>query len=109
VMLCERGIRTFEKVTRNTMDISAVPLIKRLSHLPIISDPSQGTGRRDLVAPMSLASIAAGTDGLLVEVHPNPDVALKDGAQSLTIEQFHALMPQSQAVARAIGRTFVTQ
>ncbi|MBA2285146.1 MAG: 3-deoxy-7-phosphoheptulonate synthase [Ktedonobacteraceae bacterium] len=109
VMLCERGIRTFEKVTRNTMDISAVPLIKRLSHLPIISDPSQGTGRRDLVAPMSLASIAAGTDGLLVEVHPNPDVALKDGAQSLTIEQFHELMPQSQAVARAIGRTFVTQ
>jgi 3-deoxy-7-phosphoheptulonate synthase len=109
VMLCERGIRTFEKVTRNTMDISAVPLIKRLSHLPIISDPSQGTGRRDLVAPMSLASIAAGTDGLLVEVHPNPDVALKDGAQSLTIQQFRELMPQSQAVARAIGRAFVTE
>lgn len=108
VMLCERGIRTFEKTTRNTMDISAIPLIKLLSHLPIISDPSQGTGRRDLVVPMSLASLAAGSDGLLVEVHPNPDEALKDGAQSLTIEQFHSLMPQVQAVTRAIGRTLVT-
>src|SRR5438445_7322108 len=93
VILCERGIRTFEKVTRNTMDISAIPLIKRLSHLPVISDPSQGTGRRDLVAPMSLASIAAGTDGLLIEVHPNPDEALKHGAPSLTLQQFQALMP----------------
>ncbi len=73
VMLCERGIRTFEKLTRNTMDISAIPLIKRLSHLPIVADPSQGTGRRDLVTPLSLAAIAAGTDGLLIEVHPNPD------------------------------------
>lgn len=109
VILCERGIRTFEKITRNTMDISAIPLIKRLSHLPIISDPSQGTGRRDLVGPMTLASIAAGTDGLLIEVHPNPDEALKDGAQSLTIEQFQALMPQAQTVAEAIGRTFVTE
>ena len=109
VILCERGIRTFEKITRNTMDISAIPLIKRLSHLPIISDPSQGTGRRDLVGPMTLASIAAGTDGLLIEVHPNPDEALKDGAQSLTIEQFQGLMPQAQAVARAIGRMFVTE
>ncbi|HLZ61910.1 MAG TPA: 3-deoxy-7-phosphoheptulonate synthase [Ktedonosporobacter sp.] len=108
VILCERGIRTFEKITRNTMDISAIPLIKRLSHLPIISDPSQGTGRRDLVGPMSLASIAAGTDALLIEVHPNPDEALKDGAQSLTIEQFQSLMPQVQAVAKAIGRTFIT-
>src|SRR5579859_769131 len=108
VILCERGIRTFEKVTRNTMDISAIPLIKHLSHLPIISDPSQGTGRRDLVAPMTLASVAAGTDGLLIEVHPNPDEALKDGAQSLTIEQFQSLMPQVQAVAKAIGRTFIT-
>src|SRR5216117_332747 len=94
VILCERGIRTFERVTRNTMDISAIPLIQHLSHLPIISDPSQGTGRRDLVAPMSLAALAAGTDGLLIEVHPNPDEALKDGAQSLTIEQFQDLMPQ---------------
>lgn len=109
VILCERGIRTFEKITRNTMDISAIPLIKHLSHLPIISDPSQGTGRRDLVSPMSLASIAAGTDGLLVEVHPNPDEALKDGAQSLTIPQFQSLMPQVQAVAHAIGRSVVTK
>src|SRR5579884_2148170 len=85
VILCERGIRTFEKVTRNMMDISAIPLIKQLSHLPIISDPSQGTGRRDLVESMTLASVAAGADGLLIEVHPNPDEALKDGAQSLTI------------------------
>lgn len=108
VILCERGIRTFEKTTRNTMDISAIPLIKHLSHLPIISDPSQGTGRRDLVTPMSLASIAAGTDALLIEVHPNPDEALKDGAQSLTIGQFKELMPQVQAVAKAIGRKFTT-
>ncbi len=109
VILCERGIRTFEKITRNTMDISAIPLIKRLSHLPIVSDPSQGTGRRDLVGPMTLASIAAGTDGLLIEVHPNPDEALKDGAQSLTIEQFQRLMPEAKAVAWAIGRMFVTE
>ena len=108
VILCERGIRTFEKMTRNTMDISAIPLIKRLSHLPIISDPSQGTGHRDLVTPMSLASIAAGTDGLLIEVHPNPYEALKDGAQSLTIEQFQNLMPQVQSVTQAIGRTMIT-
>ncbi|TMC21407.1 MAG: 3-deoxy-7-phosphoheptulonate synthase [Chloroflexi bacterium] len=109
VILCERGVRTFEKQTRNTMDISAVPLIKQLSHLPIISDPSQGTGRRDLVGPMTLASIAAGTDGLLIEVHPNPDEALKDGAQSLLIQQFRDLMPQAVAVAAAVGRSFVTE
>lgn len=109
VILCERGVRTFEKMTRNTMDISAVPLIKRLSHLPIISDPSQGTGRRDLVIPMTLASIAAGTDALLIEVHPNPDEALKDGAQSITIKQFKELMPQAHAVANAIGRSFVSR
>jgi 3-deoxy-7-phosphoheptulonate synthase len=109
VMLCERGIRTFEKTTRNTMDISAIPLIKRLSHLPVISDPSQGTGRRDLVTPLSLASIAAGADGLLIEVHPNPDEALKDGAQSQTIDQFSQLMPTAHAVAAAIGRNFLTQ
>jgi 3-deoxy-7-phosphoheptulonate synthase len=109
VILCERGIRTFEKITRNTMDISAIPLIKHLSHLPIISDPSQGTGRRDLVGPMTLASVAAGTDGLLIEVHPNPDEALKDGAQSLTIEQFISLMPQVQAIAGAIGRRVITE
>ena len=109
VILCERGIRTFEKITRNTMDISAIPLIKQLSHLPVISDPSQGTGRRDLVTPLSLASIAAGTDGLLIEVHPNPDEALKDGAQSLTIQQFQELMPQVLAVTQAIGRKVVTE
>ena len=109
VILCERGIRTFEKVTRNTMDISAIPLIKQLSHLPVISDPSQGTGRRDLVTPLSLASIAAGTDGLLIEVHPNPDEALKDGAQSLTIQQFQELMPQVLAVTQAIGRKVVIE
>jgi 3-deoxy-7-phosphoheptulonate synthase len=108
VILCERGIRTFERVTRNTMDISAIPLIQHLSHLPIISDPSQGTGRRDLVTPMSLASVAAGTDGLLIEVHPNPDEALKDGAQSLTIEQFQDLMPQLHAITQAVGRIIVT-
>lgn len=109
VMLCERGIRTFEKMTRNTMDISAIPLIKRLSHLPIIADPSQGTGRRDLVVPLSLASIAAGADALLIEVHPNPDEALKDGAQSLTLDQFIELMPTAHAVAAALGRDLVTQ
>ena len=108
VILCERGIRTFERTTRNTMDISAIPVIKRLSHLPIIADPSQGTGHRDLVSAMSLASVAAGADGLLIEVHPNPDEALKDGAQSLTLDQFKSLMPQVQLVSMAIGRTVVT-
>src|SRR5947209_11242216 len=109
VILCERGIRTFEKLTRNTMDISAIPLIKYLSHLPIIADPSQGPGRRHLVAPISLAALAAGTDGLLIEVHPNPDEALKDGAQSLTIDQFKDLMPQIHAVVQAVGRRVVTE
>ena len=109
VILCERGIRTFEKMTRNTMDISAIPLIKRLSHLPIIADPSQGTGRRDLVSAMALASVAAGCDGLLIEVHPNPDEALKDGAQSLTIPQFQQLMPLVEAVAKAVGRGMITE
>lgn len=109
VILCERGIRTFERMTRNTMDISAIPVIKRVSHLPIIADPSQGTGHRDLVSAMSLASVAAGADGLLIEVHPNPDEALKDGAQSLTLDQFKRLMPQLQSVSSAIGRTFVTR
>src|SRR5437667_3078040 len=108
VILCERGIRTFEKMTRNTMDISAIPVIKRISHLPIIADPSQGTGHRDLVSAMSLASVAAGADGLLIEVHPNPDEALKDGAQSLTPELFRRLMPQLQSVSTAIGRTIVS-
>lgn len=105
VILCERGIRTFEKSTRNTLDISAIPLIKQLSHLPIVSDPSQGTGRRDIVIPMSLASVAASADGLLVEVHPDPANALKDGAQSLSLQEFQHLMTKVRPVAEAIGRT----
>src|SRR2546430_4638910 len=108
VILCERGIRTFEKMTRNTMDISAIPVIKRISHLPIIADPSQGTGHRDLVSAMSLASVAAGADGLLIEVHPNTEEALRDGAKSLTPKLFKKLMPQLQSIATAIGRTIVT-
>ena len=91
VILCERGIRTFETYTRNTMDISAIPVVKKLSHLPIVADPSHGTGRRDKVAPMARAAVAAGADGLLVEVHPDPDHALSDGAQSLRPEQFQEL------------------
>jgi 3-deoxy-7-phosphoheptulonate synthase len=105
VMLCERGIRTFETSTRNTMDISAIPLVKRLSHLPVIADPSHGTGKWYLVAPMALASVAAGADGLLIEVHPNPDHALSDGAQSLNFQNFELLMPKVRLVAQAIGRS----
>jgi 3-deoxy-7-phosphoheptulonate synthase len=105
VILCERGIRTFEVATRNTMDISAIPVVKSLSHLPMIADPSHGTGRRDKVAPMARAAIAAGADGLLIEVHPDPDRALSDGAQSLRPEQFEQLMAQLRAVAAAVGRT----
>jgi len=104
VMLCERGIRTFETSTRNTMDLSAIPLVKRLSHLPVIADPSHGTGHWYLVEPMAAASIAAGADGLLVEVHPNPDHALSDGAQSLTFESFRRMMARVTAVADAVGR-----
>jgi 3-deoxy-7-phosphoheptulonate synthase len=106
VMLCERGIRTFEKLTRNTVDINAVPLVKQLSHLPVIVDPSQGTGKRSLVGAVSLAAVAAGADGLIVEIHPHPDEALKDGAQSLTLEEYTALMPRLRAVATAVGREF---
>jgi 3-deoxy-7-phosphoheptulonate synthase len=105
VVLCERGIRTFETYTRNTMDISAIPVVKKLSHLPIVADPSQGTGRRDKVAPMARAAVAAGADGLLVEVHPDPDRALSDGAQSLRPEQFDELMRQLRVIAPAVGRT----
>lgn len=104
LMLCERGIRTFETYTRNTLDISAIPVAKRLSHLPIIADPSHGTGRWYLVAPLALAAVAAGVDGIMVEVHPNPDSALSDGAQSLTFEHFEQLMSQVVAVAAAVGR-----
>ena len=105
VILCERGIRTFETYTRNTMDISAIPVVKKLSHLPMIADPSHGTGRRDKVAPMARAAVAAGADGLLIEVHPDPDRALSDGAQSLRPEQFAELMEQLRAIAQAVGRT----
>jgi 3-deoxy-7-phosphoheptulonate synthase len=105
VILCERGIRTFETYTRNTMDISAIPVVKKLSHLPIVADPSHGTGRRDKVAPMARAAVAAGADGLLVEVHPDPDRALSDGAQSLKPEQFEELMRQLRIIAPAVGRT----
>jgi len=104
VMLCERGIRTFETATRNTMDLNAIALAKRLSHLPVISDPSHGTGHWYLVEPMSLASIAVGADGLMIEVHPNPDHALSDGAQSLTPENFGRLMKSAGALGASIGR-----
>ena len=104
VILCERGIRTFEKYTRNTFDVSAIPLLKRLTHLPVIADPSHGTGKWYLVAPVALAAVAAGADGLIIEVHPAPDHALSDGFESLTFENFASLMSQVVAVARAIGR-----
>lgn len=104
VVLCERGIRTFETYTRNTMDISAIPIIKKVSHLPIIADPSHGTGKWYLVAPLALAALAAGADGLMIEVHPNPDLALKDGAQSLTFDNFQRLTFQLMRLAEATGR-----
>jgi 3-deoxy-7-phosphoheptulonate synthase len=105
VILCERGIRTFENATRNTMDISAIPVVKSLSHLPIVADPSHGTGRRDKVLPMARAAVAAGADGLLVEVHPDPDHALSDGAQSLRPQQFAELMDQLRNIAKAVERS----
>lgn len=105
VILCERGIRTFETHTRNTLDLSAVAAVKELSHLPVIVDPSQGTGRRSLVEAMSKAAIAAGADGLLIEVHPHPEEAWKDGAQSLTCHGFRTLMHNLKPVAEAVGRT----
>ncbi len=104
VILCERGIRTFETYTRNTMDISAIPIVHKLSHLPIVADPSHGTGRRDKVIPMARAAVAAGADGLIVEVHNDPDNALSDGAQSLRPEQFTELMTQLRIIAPAVGR-----
>ena len=106
VILCERGIRTFETATRNTLDLNAIAMAKRLSHLPVISDPSHGTGKWYLVKPMSAASVAVGADGLMIEVHPNPDHALSDGAQSLTPENFAALMKEASALGAAIGRPF---
>ena len=105
VILCERGIRTFETYTRNTLDIAAIPVIKKLSHLPILADPSHGTGRRDKVSPMARAAVAAGADGLLIEVHNDPEHALSDGAQSLFFEQFEKLMAELRIIAPAVGRT----
>jgi 3-deoxy-7-phosphoheptulonate synthase len=105
VILCERGIRTFQKITRFTLDITAVPLLKEVSHLPVVVDPSHGTGHRELVAPMARAAVAAGADGLLIEVHPNPDEAKSDGAQSLRPEGFSSLMRELGPVARAIARS----
>jgi 3-deoxy-7-phosphoheptulonate synthase len=104
VVLCERGIRTFETYMRNTLDISAIPVIQKLSHLPIIVDPSHGTGRRDKVVPMARAAVAAGADGLLIEVHSDPDKALSDGAQSLYPDQFQQLMKELRMIAPAVGR-----
>jgi 3-deoxy-7-phosphoheptulonate synthase len=104
VMLCERGIRTFETYTRNTFDINAIPALKSLTHLPVVADPSHGTGKWDLVAAVSKAAVAAGADGLIIEVHPHPSRALSDGIQSLRPESFARLMSELQAVARAVGR-----
>jgi 3-deoxy-7-phosphoheptulonate synthase len=104
VILCERGIRTFETYTRNTLDIAAIPVIKHYSHLPVVADPSHGTGRRDHVPPMARASVAAGADGLLIEVHPDPERALSDGAQSLYPDQFAILMDEIRSIATAVGR-----
>jgi 3-deoxy-7-phosphoheptulonate synthase len=105
VILCERGIRTFETYTRNTLDIAAIPVIKKLSHLPIVADPSHGTGRRDKVPPMARAAVAAGADGLLLEVHNDPEHALSDGAQSLFFDQFEKLMAELRIIAPAVSRT----
>ena len=105
VILCERGIRTFETATRNTFDISAIPVVKKLSHLPVIADPSHGAGRRDMVAPMARAAVAAGVDGLIIEVHCDPDHALSDGAQSMFPSQFDRLMAELRIIAPAIGRS----
>ncbi|MEM7787641.1 MAG: 3-deoxy-7-phosphoheptulonate synthase, partial [Bacteroidota bacterium] len=105
VILCERGIRTFETATRNTLDLSAVPVVKQLSHLPIIVDPSHGVGIRDKVAPMAQAAVACGADGLMIETHPNPPVALSDGPQSLYLDAFAELMVNVRRLADVVGRT----
>ena len=104
VMLCERGIRTFETATRNTLDLSAVPVLKQLTHLPVVVDPSHGVGKRDLVAPMAKAAVAAGADALLIEVHTNPEEAVSDGEQSLKPEHFRVLMEELKPIAMAVGR-----
>jgi 3-deoxy-7-phosphoheptulonate synthase len=109
VILCERGIRTFETATRNTMDINAIPLVKEMSHLPIIADPSHGTGKMKLVAPVGIGMIAAGADGLILEVHPSPEHALCDGAQSLTFDAFASLAERTARVAAAVGKRMQTE
>jgi 3-deoxy-7-phosphoheptulonate synthase len=109
VMLCERGIRTFESYTRNTLDISAIPVVQQLSHLPVLVDPSHGTGKRDKVAPMARAAVAGGCDGLLIEVHCDPDHALSDGAQSMFPAQFDRLMAELRIIAPAIGRSICVE
>ena len=105
VILCERGIRTFETYTRNTLDLSAVAAVKKLSHLPIIVDPSHGTGRREMVEPMAMAAVAAGADGLMIEVHNDPAKALSDGQQSLTPDQFDSVMEKVKKVSELMGKT----
>jgi len=109
VILCERGIRTFETATRNTFDVSAIPVVKKLSHLPIVADPSHGAGRRDMVAPMARAAVAAGVDGLIIEVHHDPDRALSDGAQSMFPPQFDRVMAELRIIAPAIGRSICVE
>ncbi|KAB2833271.1 MAG: 3-deoxy-7-phosphoheptulonate synthase, partial [Candidatus Dadabacteria bacterium] len=104
VILCERGIRTFETATRNTLDLSAVPVLKKLTHLPVVVDPSHGVGKWELVAPMAKAAVAAGADGLLIEVHSNPEEAMSDGEQSLRPSQFRKLMEELRPIAAAVGR-----
>jgi len=104
VMLCERGIRTFETYTRNTFDVNAIPALQQLTHLPVIADPSHGTGKWDLVAPIAKSAVAAGADGVMIEIHPDPATAMSDGAQSLTFKRFKQLMVDMRAVAHAVGR-----
>jgi 3-deoxy-7-phosphoheptulonate synthase len=108
VVLCERGIRSFDTMTRNLFDLTAIPLVQKLSHLPIIGDPSHGTGLRDTVIPMARAAVAAGADGVMVEVHPTPDRALSDGGQSLYPEQFRNLVGELRAITSVIGRRVAT-
>jgi 3-deoxy-7-phosphoheptulonate synthase len=105
VILCERGIRTYETATRNTMDIAAIPVLKKLSHLPVVADPSHGTGRRDMVPAMAKAAVAAGADALLIEIHPNADKAVSDAAQTLYLDQFEKLVAELRVIATAVGRT----
>jgi 3-deoxy-7-phosphoheptulonate synthase len=106
IILCERGIRTYETMTRNTLDLSAVPLVQRLSHLPVIVDPSHASGKRELVAPLARAAVAVGADGIMVDVHPHPESALCDGPQALTIEEVGPLVRDLASIAQAIGRPF---